>query len=224
MVSPCEVLLFATGDGCGAVNVCGAEVWGGAATTGTGTDEVEVAGEVCGVEVGRGVPAGVAALGDCAEAEAEGKGDWVRVGGWNGPGAGGEERGIGDFVEVGGAGVDALGFFCSKNRCGERISMLWNGFSVSKSFVTRDNVRCATAYGKLKEFLVSGIAARCDFNFSINPLRLARQSPEKTTNILLVHVTAESFSIEDFVEFCQRGGRSQDFPGSHSQLQRYSRL
>jgi len=37
---------------------------------------------------------------------------------------------------------------------------------------------------------------------------------EKATNILVVDVTAESFSIQDFVEFCQRRGRNQDFPFS----------
>jgi hypothetical protein len=39
----------------GEVSVCGAEVCRGAATTAAGTGEVEVTGEVCGLEAGCGI-------------------------------------------------------------------------------------------------------------------------------------------------------------------------
>jgi hypothetical protein len=66
------------------VSACGARVWVGAATAAAGTGEVEVPGEVCGVEAGCGVTAGVTALEDCAGAGEAGEGvsGGVQSGGW----------------------------------------------------------------------------------------------------------------------------------------------
>lgn len=60
--------------------------------------------------------------------------------------------------------------------------------------VARDEVIRLSTYSKFKKFIVLWVAAYNDLQIDVNPLGLARQGGEKTPNILLIDVPAESLS------------------------------
>lgn len=90
--------------------------------------------------------------------------------------------------------------------------------------VAGDDVGGMAAHSEFEELVVFGIAASCYLHVHADPLSLARQSGEKTSNILLINISPELFSAQDFVEFGERGKREQDFALSEREIKSLARL
>jgi hypothetical protein len=67
------------------------------------------------------------------------------------------------------------------------------------------------AYGKFEELVVFWITASLYLSVRVNPLRLACQRREKGSNIFLVDITAEPFSVQYFIQLGKRRKGNQDF-------------
>ena len=90
--------------------------------------------------------------------------------------------------------------------------------------VTRDDVGRVTANGEFEELVVLRITAGGYPHIHINPFSLTRQSREKSSNNFLIDVSAELFSIENFVEFGECFKRKQDFSCAQCQIQCLARF
>ncbi len=90
--------------------------------------------------------------------------------------------------------------------------------------VTRDDVGRTATDTEFEELVVLGITASRYLHIHIDPLRFARQSREKNSNIFLINIPAELFSAQNFVEFGEYSKRKQDFSFSESEIESVARL
>ena len=70
--------------------------------------------------------------------------------------------------------------------------------------IAGDNVGRLAAHRKFEELVVLRITASCYPCMHIDPLSLARQGCQETSNIFLIHIAAEPSSVQNFVEFGKR--------------------
>ncbi len=70
--------------------------------------------------------------------------------------------------------------------------------------IAGDNVGRLAAHRKFEELVVLRITASCYPRMHIDPLSLARQGCQETSNIFLIHIAAEPSSVQNFVEFGKR--------------------
>ena len=85
------------------------------------------------------------------------------------------------------------------------------GIERKKVSVAGDDVGRTATYSEFEELVVLRISASCYLYIHIDPLSLARQSREKTSNISLINISAELVSAQYFVEFGERWKRKQHF-------------
>jgi len=90
--------------------------------------------------------------------------------------------------------------------------------------VAGDEMASMAAHREFKEFVVLWITASVYLYINVNPLSFARESSEKTPNILLIHIAAELLSAQDFIEFGKRYEGKQDFSFLDSQFKCVARL
>lgn len=93
------------------------------------------------------------------------------------------------FSTLGNAGKRKL-----QKRVRRQNSNTLEGIEREKIRISRDNVVCMTAHGKLEEHVVSGIAASSNLHSHLDPLRLARQRSDKLSNGFLIEIPAKLFS------------------------------
>lgn len=62
-------------------------------------------------------------------------------------------------------------------------------------------MRSVAAHGEFEEFVVLRITASCNPYINLNRFGLARQSREKTSNIFLIHISAEPLATQNLLEF-----------------------
>ncbi len=90
--------------------------------------------------------------------------------------------------------------------------------------VTGDDVSRMATHSEFEELVVLRITASCYLHIYIDPLSLARQGREKTSNIFLIDIPTEVFSAQNFVEFSEYGKGKQDFSFSERQVKSLARL
>ena len=90
--------------------------------------------------------------------------------------------------------------------------------------VAADDMGRTATHSKFEKLVVLWIAASCYAGIHIDPLRLARQSREKTSNVFLVDISTEPFSAHDFVELGEHSKGKQDFSFSQRQVKSLSWL
>jgi hypothetical protein len=90
--------------------------------------------------------------------------------------------------------------------------------------VASDDVCSLATHCQLEELVVLWISAGCYLHININPLRLARQSCKKGSNILLIHIAAKPLSAQDFIQFGEHRERNQDSSFLESRIKRLARL
>ncbi len=81
-----------------------------------------------------------------------------------------------------------------------------------------------STHSEFKELVVFRITTSCYPHIHIDPLSLARQSREKTSNVSLIDVSAELFSAQNFVEFGEGCKRKQNSSFSERQIKSLARL
>jgi hypothetical protein len=64
------------------------------------------------------------------------------------------------------------------------------------SFLTGDDVDRTANCGKFEELVILRITAGCYLRIHIDPLRRARQSREKNSNIFLIDISTEMFPLK----------------------------
>jgi hypothetical protein len=67
------------------------------------------------------------------------------------------------------------------------------GIQCKKVGVTGNNVRRVAAHSQFEELVVPWIAAGRNLHINFNPFRLARQSRQKASNIILIYISKEFF-------------------------------
>ncbi len=75
------------------------------------------------------------------------------------------------------------------------------GIEREKVGVTGDDVGRTATQSKFEELVVPGIAASRYPYSHINPLSLARQSREKSSNIFLIDISTELFPAQNLIDF-----------------------
>ena len=98
------------------------------------------------------------------------------------------------------------------------------GIERKKVRITSDDVRCVSTYSEFEELVIPRIAASRYLYIHINPLSLARQSREKTSNLFLIDVSAKTLPAQNFVKFRERRKRKQDVPVSERQIKSLARF
>ena len=84
--------------------------------------------------------------------------------------------------------------------------------------VAGDDVGRMATHSEFEELVVLRIPASCYLYIHIDPLSLARQSREETSNIFLINISAELVSAQYFVEFGECSKRKQHFSFSERQI------
>jgi hypothetical protein len=79
-------------------------------------------------------------------------------------------------------------------------------------------------HSEFEELVVLWITASCYLDVNVNPLCLACQSGKKAANIFLSHVSAEPFSVQNFIEFGESCERKQETSRSQGCIKRVARL
>jgi hypothetical protein len=72
--------------------------------------------------------------------------------------------------------------------------------------IPRDDMGGTTRNREFKEFVVLRIAASCYPHIDVNPLSIPRQSREKKSDIFFIHISTETLSAEDLVDFGENRG------------------
>ncbi len=90
--------------------------------------------------------------------------------------------------------------------------------------VTRNDVGGAATYSKFEELVVLGVPASCYPLAHIDPVSLARESGEETSNVFLIDVPAKALSAQYFVEFREGWKRKQEFSLFDREIKSLARL
>ena len=90
--------------------------------------------------------------------------------------------------------------------------------------VTRYDVGRTATHSEFEEHVVLRITASCNPHVHINPLSLAGQGREETSNIFLINIPPELFSAQNLVEFGKHGKGKQNFSLLERQIKSLSRL
>jgi len=90
--------------------------------------------------------------------------------------------------------------------------------------VASDDVGCMATRSEFEKLVVRGITAGCYSHIHIDPLSLARQSGDKDSNVFLIDISSELFSVENFIEFGERCKRKQHFSSFERQVKSFARF
>ena len=77
---------------------------------------------------------------------------------------------------------------------------------------------------EFKKLVVLWIAASLYPHLHVNPFRLACQRCKKRSNLIFIHISAETLSAQDFVEFGERGEGNQHSSIAKSLIECVARL
>ena len=79
-------------------------------------------------------------------------------------------------------------------------------------------------YRQFKKLVVLGITAHCNAHIDVHPFGLPRQGCKKRLNIVLINVSLQVLSVQNFVQFSENCKGKQKLSFSEGELKSLTRL